>query len=115
MSTLDFYVDGLLSERFDDDTRTVTTYDTSGQVTGTRDYTAEENEAADVRVAAEVAEANQSTIESRALLALTVNDTYLALPSPTQADAIAQVDVLTKECSGLIRLLLRKLDTADGT
>lgn len=59
--------------------------------------------------------ANESTITSKALAALAVNDTFLALGSPTNAQTLAQVKVLTKECSGLIRLLLRKLDSTAGT
>lgn len=48
----DTYLNGVLRERADDTTRTVTTYDDAGQVTGTRPYTDEENAAADERAAA---------------------------------------------------------------
>lgn len=47
----DTYHGGRLVERADDNTRTVTTYDETGAVTGTRPYTAEENAAADAAVA----------------------------------------------------------------
>ena len=60
-------------------------------------------------------ETNQQTIQQRAQQALTANDTFLAIASPTQAQTLAQVKVLTRECSGLIRLLLSQFDTTAGT
>ena len=45
------HVDGVLRERADDITRTVTAYDETGAVTSTRPYTTEENAAADAAVA----------------------------------------------------------------
>ena len=49
----DIYREGSLAERWDDTTRTVTTYGATGQVTSTRPYTADENTAADERAAGE--------------------------------------------------------------
>lgn len=46
------YAGDVLTEHGDDATRTVTTYDTAGQVTETRPYTAPENADADERAAA---------------------------------------------------------------
>ena len=48
----ELYADGVLRERRDDATRTVTTYGPTGQVTETRPYTAQENAAADAQIAA---------------------------------------------------------------
>jgi hypothetical protein len=48
----ELYADGVLRERRDDATRTVTTYGPTGSVTGTRPYTAAENTAADAQAAA---------------------------------------------------------------
>lgn len=62
-----------------------------------------------------VAGDNADLLRARARLALAVNADYLALPAPTAADAITQVGRLTRECSGLIRLLLGLFDSTDGT
>ena len=45
------FTNGVLRERRDDTTRTVTTYGPTGQVTETRPYTAQENAAADAQAA----------------------------------------------------------------
>jgi hypothetical protein len=51
--THDTYIDGILIERRDDVARTVTTYNATGTLTGTRPYTAAENAAADAAAAVE--------------------------------------------------------------
>lgn len=65
--------------------------------------------------AQEAAGANRRTVEQRARVALTANATYLALGSPTNAQNLAQIRLLTRECSALIKLALNELDTTDGT
>ncbi len=60
-------------------------------------------------------EANAFTLRDRARTALAANATFLALASPTNAQTVAQVQRLTRECSALIRLLTSALDTTDGT
>lgn len=55
------------------------------------------------------------TIRPKADVALAANAAFLALAPPTQAQAVAQVQLLTKECTALIRMMLGILDTADGT
>ena len=50
--TNETYIDGILRERGDDATRTVTTYDENGAVTSSRPYTPAENAAADAQAAA---------------------------------------------------------------
>lgn len=59
--------------------------------------------------------ANLTTIQGKALTALTANATYLAISVPTNAQVAAQVALLTKESNGVIRLLLGRLDSTSGT
>lgn len=58
---------------------------------------------------------NHETLSARAITAITANDAFLALASPTNAQTLTQVQRLTRECSGLIRLVLGALDSTDGT
>lgn len=62
-----------------------------------------------------ISDANLAIIMQRARAALTANDAYLALAAPTTAQAVAQVATLTRECSGLIRLVLSAFDSSAGT
>jgi hypothetical protein len=62
-------------------------------------------------VSLDQAVANQQTLASRAQTALTNNANYLAIVSPTQAQAGAQVQALTRQVNGLIRFLLQQFDT----
>lgn len=55
--------------------------------------------------------ANQETLRQRAQTALTNNQTFLAIASPTQAQAVTQVQALTRQVDGLIRFLLGAFDT----
>lgn len=66
-------------------------------------------------LAAQTESVNETTIRDRARTALTANDKFLALTSPTNAQVAAQVKLLTRECTALIRLAVRALDTIDGT
>lgn len=61
------------------------------------------------------AELNAVDLRTKALAALDTNVSFLAVASPTNAQVSTQVRVLTRECSGLIRLLLDALDSVDGT
>lgn len=112
-----YTANGLLISRtlVDDTARTVTTYDAAGLQTSTRPYTSAENAAADARADEATRSVNEATIQSRAKAALTANGAFLALTSPTNAQVLAQTKILTRECSALIRLALRLLDTTAGT
>lgn len=109
------YTASVLRERWDDATRLYTAWNASGAQTSQRAYTAEENTAADAEAAALAIDTNRSGITTKAVNALAANDTYQAIASPSNAQVVAQVDLLTRECSGLIRLLLNRLDTTNGT
>ena len=63
-----------------------------------------------VRPAAELTGvATASTLEAQTVTALKTDATFLALPSPTTAKAITQVQALTQQTSALIRLAVRAL------
>lgn len=57
---------------------------------------------------------NLAALQNRAQAALATNTAFLAVASPTNAQTLAQVKALTKECSALIRLMLGLLDSTDG-
>lgn len=54
---------------------------------------------------------NAATLTDRANAALTVNATYLAIPSPTAAQNTAQVKALTAQVNAIVRLYLGRLDS----
>lgn len=62
-----------------------------------------------------VRESNAATMRTRMQSALAANDTYRAIVGPTNAQVVAQVDRLTRECSALIRMALNELSTSEGT
>ena len=101
----------IAAEVVDLDAGTVTV-ERDGQVVESRPLTAAE---LDVYVNQPKAEANRTAIEDKAAAALTANATFLALTSPTNARTLAQVKALTRQNTAIIRLLLNKLDTDEGT
>jgi hypothetical protein len=62
-----------------------------------------------------LSETNRKALYAKGAQALASNITYLAIPSPTQAQAGAQVQSLTKQTNALIRLTMSLLDNIDGT
>lgn len=94
----------------------LTTEAIEGQTTVRCEHPAVTQQLLDAAVAAHVptpVEANRTTLANRASAALDANRTYLALTSPTNAQNLAQIRLLTRECTALIRLLLNRLDGTD--
>lgn len=58
---------------------------------------------------------NADTLRQRAQQALVANATYLAVASPSNAQNLAQIRTLTRECNALIRLVLGLVDDITGT
>ena len=56
---------------------------------------------------------NEQTIRSRIGAALTANAAYVAKATPTAAETTAEVKALTRQVSGLLRLVDGRLDSAD--
>lgn len=63
----------------------------------------------------EIADANQSTLETRIQQALTSNANYLTKKPPTQAEVVQQVRLLTRQVQGLIRLQVNALNDISDT
>ena len=103
------------SQQWDDDTRTYTSWDMSGTQTLQRAYTTQENADADARQQAATDDANRKSLQTKASNAIATNNNFLAIASPTNAQAVAQVQLLTRENTAIIRLLLGLLDSTDGT
>lgn len=82
----------------------VQTFDSDGNVV--------EELAVDVDVTADVVTYD---LHVKARQALAANATFLALPSPTNAQVVAQVQRLTRECTALIKLMLDDLADTAGT
>jgi hypothetical protein len=128
--------------QLDGGANTFTTWNQAGAQTLQRALTAAEQALSVAADAAATAQTNQTTLQSRAQDALTnniaalalpdptpANQSYLAIATPTQAQAVAQVTALTRQndalvaqttaltrqVNALIRLAMNLLDTTDGT
>lgn len=110
-----YEIGGRVRERRDDTARVFRAYDTAGVETQTLAYDAVENADADQRAIAARDAANGTTLRDKARQAIAVNDTFLALPAPTNAQVLLQVQRLTRENTALIRLVIGALDSTSGT
>lgn len=115
------YSNGIVVEQWSNATRAgdppagYTAFDAAGTVTTQRALTGAEAAELAAADAAAAAATNAGTLQQRAQNALQANANYLAVAAPTNAQVAAQVQLLTKECSALIRLLLGQLDSTAGT
>ena len=99
----------------DDVARIVTSYDRFGVQTGTRPYSAAEITAATDRTTALAAWTNGQALRDKARAALTSNAAFLADSSVTQAEAVTQVQKLTRQVNALIKLAVNDLADQSGT
>lgn len=58
---------------------------------------------------------NRQDLLTKARQAIAVNNIYIARAAPTVAQNTAQIRVLTRECTALIKLLLEDLADTTGT
>jgi hypothetical protein len=59
------------------------------------------------------ADTNAASIRDLAAAALAANRTFIALPTPTNTQVVAQTKALTRQMNALIRLALGRLDGTD--
>lgn len=104
-----------IAQSWDDSTDTYTAYDQAGNVTTTRPFTAEETARAQALEAAATASNNFATVRTAATNAIASNQTFLGIASPTNAQAVAQIQALTRQVNALIRLVLNELSSTAGT
>lgn len=122
---IEAYVNGVVTERWDDVTRTHVRLDPEGTVVEERPYTAEENAEADVRELAETRESNASTLrqearESLAILLASI-DTLQAVTDkannqigPADTKAVARESRrVARQLIAITRLVIGELDSID--
>lgn len=103
-------------ETWDTDTGLYTRY-LLGEIVEQRPLTQAELDAFADTVRDQLRDTNRAQLLQKAATALSNNATFLALNPPTTAQAVAQVNALTRQVSALIRLVGTSdlLDSTDGT
>ena len=113
------YTDGVLRQWWDDATRTYREYDAAGVQTISRAYTTQENADADARATAATRASNLQKIYTAMSNARANNTTFLGIASPTNAQVVAQVQALTRQNNGIMRVVYGLLNNdpsvLDGT
>ena len=106
---------GVTRQWWDDASRTYFTYNAAGVQTSATPYTTAENAAADRRATAALETTNATSLRDKARTALTGNNTFLGIASPTNAQVSAQVKALTRQVNALIKLEVGDLSDTTGT
>lgn len=89
-------------------------YNSDGTTT-TRPFTETELAMVADKQASDQLSANRAALLSKAHTALSANATFLAIASPTTAQAVTQVKALTRQINALIKLELNDLADVSGT
>lgn len=117
MDPIRYYENGVATHEWDDDSETYTERDKfTGGVIEQRSYNDEEKafKAERAESAAEIV--NEAELVTKANQALTVNSAWLNRSvAPTNAQAVAQIDRLTRQVNGLIRFELRDFTDISDT
>lgn len=66
-------------------------------------------------LASDPRELNRTIMRDRLAAVIAANNTFGAIASPTTAQVTAQAKALTKQCTGLAKLMLDLLDDTTGT
>lgn len=56
----------------------------------------------------------EQQIQDKAWAAFQANNDFLAIASPTTAQAVAQVKLLTRECNGILKMIFGIYDSTSG-
>ena len=102
-------------ERQDNTTRQTYFYDDTGNLVDTQPYTPEENALADAEAAASTEVGNELALLAKVPQAIQTNNAFLAITSPTNAQVVTQVKVLTRQVTALMKLVAHDLMDTSGT
>jgi len=94
---------------------TLVRWNVAGAQISTRALTAEEVAQFAQETTGQTADTNRATIEQRATAFLAATNTYLAIPTPTNAQVAAQVRRNAQATVGLIKIALSLLADTNGT
>lgn len=105
------YAEGVLREKWDDTSRTYTSWDATGAQTSTRAYTAEENARADAEAATALQDANRASIEDALATALAELQAIVDTANSTiNGSPASYIKTLARAQRRVIRLVIRRFD-----
>lgn len=107
----DIYVNEVLRERWNDTTRTYTSWNAQGVQTLQRAYTAAENAAADTAANIELSKTNRGAIEANILQDLATMQTIIDTPNATiNSSPASYIKDIARAMRRLERMALAKFD-----